>query len=77
MQLAAPMLMQALVLHLVVGAVWPSGSCVVCAEHGVLHFHACACRFDTVYCDDNLRVAQDIRGDTLIVTRDGPPRIFT
>jgi hypothetical protein len=34
-------------------------------------------RFDTIYVDDNLRVAQDIRGDTLIVTRDGPPRIFT
>lgn len=33
--------------------------------------------FDTIYCDDSLRVAQDIRGDTLIVTRDGPPRIFT
>lgn len=33
--------------------------------------------FDTVYCDDSIRVAQDIRGDTLIVTRDGPPRVFT
>ncbi|KAI8475856.1 MAG: plastid lipid associated protein [Monoraphidium minutum] len=33
--------------------------------------------FDTVYVDDNIRVAQDIRGDTLVVARDGPPRIFT
>jgi hypothetical protein len=33
--------------------------------------------FDTVYCDDSIRVAQDIRGDTLVVERDGPPRIFT
>ncbi|KIZ03869.1 putative plastid-lipid-associated protein 11, chloroplastic [Monoraphidium neglectum] len=33
--------------------------------------------FDTVYVDDQLRVAQDIRGDTLVVARDGPPRIFT
>lgn len=32
--------------------------------------------FDTVYCDDSTRVAQDIRGDTLVVVRDGPPRIF-
>ncbi|GBF91057.1 delta tubulin [Raphidocelis subcapitata] len=33
--------------------------------------------FDTVYVDDRLRVAQDIRGDTLVVERDGPPRIFS
>lgn len=33
--------------------------------------------FDTVYCDDVIRVAQDIRGDTLVVERDGPPRIFS
>eukprot|EP00877_Chromochloris_zofingiensis_P002630 jgi/Chrzof1/12368/Cz06g31320.t1 len=32
--------------------------------------------FDTVYLDDDIRIAQDIRGDTLIVGRDGPPRIF-
>eukprot|EP00775_Hariotina_reticulata_P010821 gene10821-10978_t len=33
--------------------------------------------FDTIYCDDDIRIAQDIRGDTLIVSRDGPPRIFS
>eukprot|EP00878_Enallax_costatus_P003582 GHUV01003796.1.p1 GENE.GHUV01003796.1~~GHUV01003796.1.p1 ORF type:complete len:213 (+),score=29.55 GHUV01003796.1:118-756(+) len=33
--------------------------------------------FDTVYCDGTIRVAQDIRGDTLVVVNDGPPRIFT
>lgn len=33
--------------------------------------------FDTVYIDDRIRVAQDSRGDTLVVERDGPPRIFT
>ncbi|KAG1674848.1 hypothetical protein FOA52_015236 [Chlamydomonas sp. UWO 241] len=32
--------------------------------------------FDTVYCDGDLRVARDSRGDTLIVARDGPPRWF-
>ncbi|KAF8065814.1 PAP11 [Scenedesmus sp. PABB004] len=32
--------------------------------------------FDTVYVDERYRVAQDVRGDTLIVERDGPPRIF-
>eukprot|EP00884_Botryococcus_braunii_P020507 jgi/Botrbrau1/713/Bobra.160_2s0036.1 len=32
--------------------------------------------FDTVYIDNRIRVAKDIRGDTLIVTRDGPPRSF-
>eukprot|EP00892_Ulva_mutabilis_P004221 jgi/Ulvmu1/2170/UM013_0014.1 len=32
--------------------------------------------FDTVYLDDSVRIAQDIRGDTLIVARDGPPREF-
>jgi hypothetical protein len=32
------------------------------------------CRFDTVYMDDDVRIAEDIRGDTLIVARDGPPR---
>jgi hypothetical protein len=30
-----------------------------------------------VYVDGSLRVAQDIRGDTLVVARDGPPRVFT
>ena len=34
------------------------------------------CRFDTVFMDDNIRVAKDIRGDTLVVARDGPPRAF-
>jgi hypothetical protein len=33
-------------------------------------------RFDTVYIDNRVRVAKDIRGDTLIVSRDGPPRSF-
>lgn len=32
--------------------------------------------FDTVYMDDELRIAKDIRGDTLIVKRDGKPRVF-
>ena len=32
--------------------------------------------FDTVYMDDEIRVATDIRGDTLVVARDGPPRVF-
>ena len=35
-----------------------------------------ACRFDTVYLDADYRVAKDIRGDTLVVQRDGPPRRF-
>jgi hypothetical protein len=35
------------------------------------------CRFNTVYVDGKIRIAQDIRGDTLIVENDGPPRIFT
>lgn len=34
-------------------------------------------RFDTIYVDDRIRVAQDSRGDTLVVARDGPPRRFT
>lgn len=33
--------------------------------------------FDTVYCDGTIRVAQDIRGDTLVVVNDGPPRVFS
>lgn len=33
--------------------------------------------FDTVYMDEDIRVAEDVRGDTLIVQRDGPPRKFT
>ena len=32
--------------------------------------------FDTVYTDEDIRVAKDIRGDTLIVQRDGAPRWF-
>jgi hypothetical protein len=32
--------------------------------------------FEQVYIDDEVRVAKDIRGDTLVVVRDGPPRIF-
>lgn len=36
----------------------------------------CACRFDTVYMDDRIRIAKDIRGDTLIVANDGPPARF-
>lgn len=35
------------------------------------------CRFDTVYMDNKIRVSKDSRGDTLIVTRDGPPRDVT
>lgn len=33
--------------------------------------------FDTVYVDLNIRVAQDSRGDTLVVARDGQPRTFS
>jgi len=55
-------------------------------------FSACRCRrgsltvplppvgrgwFDTVFLDDTLRIAEDIRGDTLIVTRDHSGRPFT
>lgn len=36
----------------------------------------CSCRFDTVYLGKSIRVAKDIRGDTLVVERDGPPRSF-
>jgi hypothetical protein len=36
-----------------------------------------ACRFDTVYVDGKIRIAQDIRGDTLIVENNGPPRMLT
>jgi len=32
--------------------------------------------FESVYLDDKIRVAKDVRGDTLIVARDGPPRLF-
>ena len=32
--------------------------------------------FDTVYVDEDVRVARDSRGDTLVVARDGPPRGF-
>lgn len=35
------------------------------------------CRFDTIYLGRTLRVAKDIRGDTLVVERDGPPRSFS
>lgn len=35
-----------------------------------------SCRFDTIYLDDEFRVAKDIRGDTLVVRRGGPPRAF-
>lgn len=34
------------------------------------------CRFDTIYLDESIRVAKDIRGDTLVVKRDGPPRRY-
>ena len=32
--------------------------------------------FDNIYVDDDLRVARDVRGDTLICTKAGPPRAF-
>eukprot|EP00873_Tetraselmis_striata_P036818 jgi/Tetstr1/457082/TSEL_043743.t1 len=32
--------------------------------------------FESVYLDDEIRVARDVRGDTLVVARDGPPRLF-
>ncbi len=34
------------------------------------------CRFDTVFIDDEFRISQDSRGDTLVCARDGPPRWF-
>ena len=33
-------------------------------------------RFDTTFLSHDLRIARDIRGDTLVVKRDGPPRKF-
>ena len=38
-------------------------------------FMTCA-RFDTVFLNQQIRVARDIRGDTLICIRDGPVREF-
>uniref|UniRef100_A0A7S3QMJ7 Plastid lipid-associated protein/fibrillin conserved domain-containing protein n=1 Tax=Dunaliella tertiolecta TaxID=3047 RepID=A0A7S3QMJ7_DUNTE len=32
--------------------------------------------FETVYVDDSIRMARDIRGDYLVVARDGPPIMF-
>jgi len=32
--------------------------------------------FDTVYCDESVRVARDVRGDTLVSVRDGPTQIL-
>lgn len=32
--------------------------------------------FDTIYLDKDIRIAKDVRGDTLIVARYGPPRWF-
>ncbi|KAF5827315.1 hypothetical protein DUNSADRAFT_870 [Dunaliella salina] len=32
--------------------------------------------FETIYIDDSIRIARDIRGDYLVVERDGPPRLF-
>lgn len=32
--------------------------------------------FDNVWADSDLRIARDVRGDTLICARDGPPRSF-
>ena len=32
--------------------------------------------FDTVFIGEDIRVARDSRGDTLVVARDGPPRHF-
>jgi hypothetical protein len=36
---------------------------------------SCA-RFETVYMDEDIRIAFDSRGDTLVVARNGPPRRF-
>lgn len=33
--------------------------------------------FDSVYMDDRIRCAKDIRGDTLVAMRDGPPKLFS
>lgn len=32
--------------------------------------------FDTIYVDDRIRIAEDSRGDVLVVARDGAPRVF-
>eukprot|EP00951_Prasinocladus_malaysianus_P046369 scaffold638592_cov56-Prasinocladus_malaysianus.AAC.1 len=39
-------------------------------------YHCVVHRFESIYLDDKIRIAKDIRGDTLIVAKDGPPRIF-
>jgi hypothetical protein len=33
--------------------------------------------FESVYCDGKYRLARDIRGDYLVVVKDGPPRQFS
>ena len=47
---------------------------VACSTPAVMELH---CRFDTVWLGSKIRIAKDIRGDTLIVERDGPPRSFS
>ena len=65
------------------GRVLRSVLAVVLVQHGgTWHAHLAshcgwrARRFDTVYMDDKIRIAKDIRGDTLVVANDGAPKRF-
>ena len=40
------------------------------------HSYTIRCRFENVYLDDEIRVSKDIRKDTLVTVRQGPPRVF-
>ncbi len=33
--------------------------------------------FKSVYCDGKYRLSRDVRGDYLVVVKDGPPRAFS
>jgi len=33
--------------------------------------------FESIYCDGKYRLARDVRGDYLVVVKDGPPRMFS
>jgi hypothetical protein len=36
---------------------------------GFMWFSSIACRFDSIYLDDTIRIAKDIRGDYLVVEK--------
>ena len=57
-----------------VSVVWKAGTEIAYITPAVTGL---PCRFDTVWLGGKIRVAKDIRGDTLIVERDGPPRSFS